>query len=98
MDQVFRPYDNSGVVHVGISDFSCIAVVKTKESSLFQQLCHSYVMTVFLKETMKFCWMIQTVVTKNLGPFLNVYMQALQKENYNPILTLYAFSFAYIRE
>ena len=35
---------------------------------------------------------------KNLGPFLNVYMQALQKENYNPILTLYAFSFAYIRE
>ena len=72
MDQMFRPYDNSGVVHVGISDFSCIAVVKTKESSLFQQLCHSYVMTVFLKETMKFCWMIQAVVTKNLGPFLEV--------------------------
>ena len=29
-------------------------------------------MTVFFKEAKKFRWEIQTVVTKNLGPFLEV--------------------------
>ena len=70
-DQVFRPYDNSGVV--GISDFSFVAIVIKKiKSALFRQPSHSYVMTVFLKEMMTFCWEIQAVVTKNLGPFLEV--------------------------
>ena len=70
-DQVFRPYDNSGIV--GISDFSNVAIVIKKiKSALFQQPSRSYVMTVFFKEMEKFCWEIQTVVTKNLGPFLKV--------------------------
>ena len=70
-DQVFRPYDNSGVVR--ISDFSFIAIVIKKiKSALFRQPSCSYVLTVFFKEMMKFCWEIQAVVTKNLGPFLEV--------------------------
>ena len=71
-NQVFRPYDNSGVV--GISDFSSVAIViKKKKSALLRQPSCSYVMTVFFKEMMKFCWEIQAVVTKNLGPFLEVW-------------------------
>ena len=70
-EQVFRPYNNSGVL--GISDFSFVAVVmKGIKSALFRQPSCSYVLTVFLKEMMKFCWEIQAVVTKNLGPFLEV--------------------------
>ena len=70
-DQVFRPYDNSGVVE--ISDFSLIAIVIKKiKSALFRQPSRSYIMTVFFKEVMKFCWEFQAVVTKNLGPFLEV--------------------------
>ena len=69
--QVFRPYDNSGVVRT--SDFSFVAIVIKKiKSALFRQPSHSYVMTVFFKEMIKFCWEIQAVVTKNLGPFLEV--------------------------
>ena len=70
-DQVFSPYDNSGVVRT--SNFSFLAIVIKKiKSVLFRQPSHSYVMTVFLKEMMTFCWEIQAVVTKNLGPFLEV--------------------------
>ena len=70
-DQGFRPYDNSGVVE--ISDFSFIAIVIKKiKSALFRQPSQSYIMTVFFKEVMKFCWELQAVVTKNLGPFLEV--------------------------
>ena len=70
-DQVFRPYDNSGVVE--ISDFSLIAIVIKKiKSALFRQPSQSYIMTVFFKEVMKFCWELQAVVTKNLGPFFEV--------------------------
>ena len=71
-DQVFRSYDNAGVV--GISDFSFVAIVIKKiKSALFRQPSCSYVMTVFFKEMKKFCWEIQAVVTKNLGPFLEVW-------------------------
>ena len=69
-DQVFRPYDKYGVI--GISDFCLIAIVKKIKDVLFRQSRHSYVMTVFFKEKRKFCWEIQAVVTKNLGPFLEV--------------------------
>ena len=69
--QVFRPYDNSGVV--GISDSSFVAIViKERNSVLFRQPSCSYVMTVFFNEMTKFCWEIQAVITKNLGPFLEV--------------------------
>ena len=71
-DQMFRPYDNSGVLQ--ISDFSFVGIViKEIKSALFQQPSRSYVMTVFFKEMEKFCWEIQAVVTKNLGPFLEVW-------------------------
>ena len=65
-DQVFRPYDNFGVVR--ITDFCVISIVIKKIKRLLFK--HSYAMTVFFKEAKKFRWEIQTVVTKNLGPFL----------------------------
>ena len=70
-NQVFRLYDNSGVVE--ISDFSFVAIVIKKiKSALFRQPSQSYIMTVFFKEVMKFCWELQAVFTKNLGPFFEV--------------------------
>ena len=70
-NQVFRPYDNSGVVRIHNISFVAIVIEKIK-SALSQQPSLSYVMTVFFKEMEKFCWEIQAVVTKNLGPFLEV--------------------------
>ena len=78
--QEFRPYDNSGVVR--LCDFSPVAVVKKtsqKKSVLFQQPSYSYVVTVFVKQMMKSCWEIRAVVTKNLGPFLKVYLSNNEK-------------------
>ena len=70
-DQVFVPYDNYGVVRM--SDFSVIGIViRIIKGVLFRQPSRSYVMTVFYKEIIKYCWEIQAVVTKNLGPFLEV--------------------------
>ena len=69
-DQVFTPYDNSGVVR--ISDFCLIDIIRNLINSLIEWPSHSYIMTVFFKEMEKFCWEIQAVVTKNLGPFLEV--------------------------
>ena len=67
-DQVFRPYDNFGVVR--ITDFCVIAtVIKKIKRFLFKR---SYAMTVFFKEAKTFCWEVRTVVTKNRGPFLEV--------------------------
>ena len=83
-DQVFRPYDNSGVVEISDSCFVAIVIKKIK-SVLFQHPSRSYVITVFFKEIMKFCCEIQAVVTKNLGPFLEV-CRHYKKENYNTIL------------
>ena len=89
-DKVFRPYDNFGVI--GIPDFCLIAIVIKKITGfLFQR---SYVMTVFFKEVKKFCWEIQAVVTKNLGPFLEVCSH--KKELHYYITTVYMF-FIYIR-
>ena len=76
--QEFRPYDNSGVVR--LCDFSPVAVVYLKKrlqkikSVLFRQPSCIYVVTVFVKQMMKSCWEVQAVVTKNLGPFLKVYL------------------------
>ena len=76
--QEFRPYDNSGVVR--LCDFSPVAVVYLKKkfrkikSALFRQPSCSYIVTVFFNQMMKYCWEIQAVVTKNLGPFLEVYL------------------------
>ena len=83
--QEFRPYDNSGVVR--LCDFSPVAVVYLKKtfqkikSALFRQPSCSYIMTVFVKQMMKSCWEIQAVVTKNLGPFLKVYLANNEKDN-----------------
>ena len=85
-DQVFTPYDNSGVVR--ISDFCLIGIIRNLINSLIEWPSHSYIMTVFFKEMEKFCWEIQAVVTKNLGPFLEVW-KTQQKENYNTRLQLY---------
>ena len=95
-EQVFRPYDNFGVVT--IPDFCCFAIViQTIWSFICQQPCYSYAMTVFFKEKEKFSWEIQAVVTKNLGPFIEVCNHD-EKKNFNTILPLYAYSFVYIRE
>ena len=67
-EQVFRPFDNSGVVR--IPDFCPIGIIK-KIKNIFK-VRHSYVMKVFFKKVTESCWEIQTVVTKNLGPFLKV--------------------------
>ena len=84
--QVFRPYNNSGVIR--ISDFYLIGIIQNLINSPIEWPSHSYIMTVFFKEMEKFCWEIQAVVTKNLGPFLEVW-KTQQKENYNTRLQLY---------
>ena len=95
-NQVFIPYDNSGAV--GISDFSFIAVViKVIKSVLFRQPSCSYILTVFFKEMFKFCWEIQGVVTKNLGPFLKVCRHYKKRELQYYITIVYMF-FICIRE
>ena len=69
-DQVFRPYDNFGVVE--IPDFCRIAIVIKKiKNFLFRRSL--YVMTVFFKKVLKFSWEMQAVVTKDLGPFRQVW-------------------------
>ena len=73
IDQKFKPNDNSGVVRV--SDFSVFSIVKIKQKlkGLFSRsLSSSYVMTVFFKHMLRSSWVIQAVITKNLGPFLKV--------------------------
>ena len=90
-DKVFRPYDNFGVIE--IPHFCLIAIVIKKITRfLFRR---SYVMTVFFKEVKKFCWEIQAVFTKNLGPFLEVCIHKKELQLY--ITTVYMF-FIYIRE
>ena len=69
-DQVFKPYDNSGVI--GISDFCLIGIIQKMTRFLFQRPSRSYVITLFFKEMIRCCWEIHAVVTKNLGPFLEV--------------------------
>ena len=66
-EQVFRPFDNFGVVK--IPDFCHIGIVQKIKDRLSP---HSYAMTVFFKKVEKFCWEILAVVTKNLPPFLEV--------------------------
>ena len=74
----FRPYENSGVVR--FCDSSSIAVVYLKKvTKMFRQPSCSYVVTVFVKQMMKSCWEIRAVVTKNLGPFLKVYLSNNEK-------------------
>ena len=71
IDQEFKPNDNFGVVRV--SDFSVFGIVKQMLKGLFSRSpSSSYVMTVFFKHMLRFSWIIQAVVTKNLGPFLKV--------------------------
>ena len=87
-DQVFRPYDNFGVVRM--SDFCLIGIIQNIINSLIGQPSHSYIMTVFFKEMEKFCWEIQAVVTKNLGPFLEV-CRHYKKDTILPLCTCSLF-------
>ena len=67
-EQLFRPGDNFGVV--SIPDFCLIAtIIETLKNFLFQR---RYAMTVFFKKVLNFTWEMQAVVTKDLGPFLQV--------------------------
>ena len=81
--QEFRPYDNSGVVRLhGFSSVAVVYLIKKLQkikSFLFQQPSCSYIVTVFVKQMMKSCWEVQAVVTKNLGPFLKVYLSNNEK-------------------
>ena len=69
IDQEFKPYDNSGVIK--LFHFCVLAGVKRKHEDS-EQPSSSYAMTVFLKRIYKSIWMIQAVITKDLGPFLKV--------------------------
>ena len=68
IDQEFKPYDRYGVVKP--SDFSLYGIVMT----VVGFFCNRYAMTAFLRRqhTSGFSWVIQAVITKDLGPFLQV--------------------------
>ena len=67
-DQTFDPNDNSGVVH--LSHFSVIGIVWRIIDKVLPN--RSYALTPFYKQIDDHCWQIQIVITKNLGPFLEV--------------------------
>ena len=73
-DQAFDPNDNSGVVrisHISTHVFGIVwKIVNTLGKVLHPN--RSYAMTIFYKQTGDHCWQIQIVITKNLGPFLEV--------------------------
>ena len=69
-DQLFRPNDNFGVIE--IIDFCVMGIIQKIMSLLFPLPPCCYAMTVFFKEMDTFCWEVQAVVTKNLGPLLEV--------------------------
>ena len=73
IDQVFKPYDNFGVVKA--LDFCPVAEVRRMQKRKQKDVLvsYSYAMTVFLQHTVKFSWIILVVITKNLGPFLKVF-------------------------
>ena len=71
IDQKFKPNDNCGVLKV--SEFSVFGAVMRKiKAVLCLQPSFSYTLTVFFKNILKSSWIIQVVITKNLGPFLKV--------------------------
>ena len=70
IDQMFKPYDNSGAIKA--CDFCVFSIVKLLKSVFCLQPSSTYVMTVFLKRILKSSWVIQAVITKNLGPFIKV--------------------------
>ena len=71
IDQEFKPNDNCGVLKV--SEFSVFgAVMRKVKAVLCLQPSFSYTLTVFFKHILKSSWIIQVVITKNLGPFLKV--------------------------
>ena len=63
-EQVFKPNDNFVVIR--ISDFVGLIAIG------IQRIKCSYVMTVFFKEVVRFCWEIHAVVTKNLPSLIEV--------------------------
>ena len=71
INQVFKPYDNFGVVKA--FDFCVLAGCMRKRKRKDVLLSSSYAMTVFFKYTTKFTWVIQAVITKDLGPFIKVF-------------------------
>ena len=71
IDQEFKPYDNSGVVKA--YNFCLFGTVKRRlKDVVCRLLSSSYAVTVFSKHTLKSGWEVQAVITKNLGPFLQV--------------------------
>ena len=71
INQVFKPFYNFGVVKA--FDFCAFAGGKRKRKRKDVSLSYSYAMTVFLKYTIKFTWVIQAVITKDLGPCIKVF-------------------------
>ena len=71
INQQFKPYNNFGVVKA--FDFCLFTPVKKILCNIFcLQPSSSYAITVFFQHIFKFSWTIQAVITKNLGPFLEV--------------------------
>ena len=66
--QMFGVKDKSGEIHV--SDFSVLGIVWKKMKGVLQPDC-SYTMMFFYKQVMK-AWQLKVVVTRNLGPYLEV--------------------------
>ena len=70
INQVFKPHDNSGVVKA--FDFCVFGIVKWLKAAFCLQPSSSYAMTVFFKRIFKYSWVGQAVITKNLGPHIEV--------------------------
>ena len=68
-DQTFDPNDNSGVVR--LSHFSIVVIVWRIINNVLPNT--SYALTPFYKQIDDHCWQIQIVITKNLGPFFEVF-------------------------
>ena len=69
-EQHFNVHNNSGTILVSDVDFmSGIVWVKSVDIPL---PVYSYVMTLYLKKIMEYCWQLKLVITPNLGPFIEV--------------------------
>ena len=69
-EQHFNVHNNSGTILVSDVDFM-YGIVWLKSVDIPLPV-YSYVMTLYLKKIMEYCWQLKLVITPNLGPFIEV--------------------------